>query len=253
MIFCNRKILIEKEVKIDNNDKYKLDDENEDEENTNTETDEDENTDENNETETDEDENTDENNETETDEENTDTETDEENTDENNETETDKYRLPQDEDENDETETDEENTDENNDTETNEDENADENNDTETDNEDNNGEEDELKKLEQDIFSNMTPEQINLQDKTLRSNFNDMYNEICNVIERLKNMDKPSDNLKLFTFIENKLKDTKQLVYDYINNKYKNSTYIENNKQYQIFISILLNINQLFINLTEKK
>ena len=257
MIFFNQNdILVEKEVRIDDNEKpnYRLN--TEDEETENEENDDVEN---NDETESQDNNNNEDDGtgEIETD------DTVNEEDDNTNEPEPGKYSLPNDMDEEDETETQDDTDNEENDnngeeTQDDNEENGDNGEETqdntdETQNDTDNEENVQLSDIEKQIFSNMTPEQIALQDKTLRSNYNDMYNEVVDIINRLKDMEKPSNNFKAFSFIERKLNEVKELIYDYMNNTYYNSTYIENNKQYQMFISILLNINLLFDRLNIEK
>ena len=252
-------VLTEKEVKIDySKNKYKLnnnEDEAEDNTDVNNEDEIEDNADDNNEDNTDENDIQDDNNENETEDNDDNNENETEDNDDDNESSSKKYSLPEDNEDGTEDNTDENDIkDENNKDET--EDNANDNNEDNTDEndiQDNNNEDNKLSDIEKQIFSNMTPEQIALQDKTLRSNYNDMYNEVVDIINRLKDLEKPSNNFKAFSFIERKLNEVKELIYDYMNNTYYNSTYIENNKQYQMFISILLNINLLFDRLNIEK
>lgn len=127
--------------------------------------------------------------------------------------------------------------------------------DTSEDGSDNNegqSEEDEAKAQEDEIFSNMSPEQRRIQDEELKENYVKLYNTIGDLIGRLEQIGTNNSTREPLTFAQNQLIDLKYFVFKYLSEVYSTKTYIENNINYQQYLAILSNINNLLTQLTTK-
>ena len=110
------------------------------------------------------------------------------------------------------------------------------------DSEESNGEEgtdDELKKIESELFSNLTPEQVAIKNYELKQNYINLYTTIISTITRMNDVGKTESNIELIKFISNKLIELKDMVDFNITKVYKTRTYIENNIIYQQCLSTL--------------
>lgn len=141
---------------------------------------------------------------------------------------------------------DEETTEDDNVDETGEDDNVDET--------DDNGQEEQnnAKSKENEMLSNLEPEQRRIQDSELKENYIKLYNTIGDIILRLNKVSTSSSNKSPMYFIQNQLNDLKEYVYNYLSNVYSTKTYIENNINYEQYLVILSNINSLLIQLNVK-
>ena len=119
---------------------------------------------------------------------------------------------------------------------------------------DDNGQEgpDNMKSKENEMLSNLDPEQRRIQDSELKKNYINLYNTIGDIILRLNKISTSSSNKSPMYFIQNQLNDLKEYVYNYLSNVYSTKTYIENNINYEQYLVILSNINNLLIQLNVK-
>ena len=119
---------------------------------------------------------------------------------------------------------------------------------------DDNGQEgqDDVKSKENEMLSNLDPEQRRIQDSELKKNYINLYNTIGDIILRLNKISTSSSNKSPMYFIQNQLNDLKEYVYNYLSNVYSTKTYIENNINYEQYLVILSNINNLLIQLNVK-
>ena len=114
------------------------------------------------------------------------------------------------------------------------------------------GQEDQVKTQEDEIFANMTPEQRKVQDEELKENYIRLYNTIGDLISRLNQLSVDNTSREPISFVQNQLNDMKEYVYKYLSDVYSTKTYIENNINYQQYLVILSNINNLLTQLSVK-
>lgn len=96
-----------------------------------------------------------------------------------------------------------------------------------------------LKKVESELFSNLTPEQIAIKNYELKQNYIDLYSTIISTLTRINDIPKSEENINVLKFVLDKLLDLKEMVDFNITKVYKTRTYIENNIIYQQCLSTL--------------
>lgn len=112
--------------------------------------------------------------------------------------------------------------------------------------------EDENKETEDEIFSDMNPEQRRIQDEELKENYIRLYNTIGDLINRLDQVSVNNFTREPMDFVQKQLIDMKDFVFKYLSEVYSTKTYIENNINYQQYLVILSNINNLLVQLNTK-
>lgn len=110
----------------------------------------------------------------------------------------------------------------------------------------------ELKQLEDEIFSSLTPEQITIREEELKQQFIDLYDSTVQVTERIKSINKTLENSRVLEFISIKLLELKDHIYHIMTKSYNTKTYIENSTLYQQCLSVLGSIQKLLTEITPK-
>lgn len=96
-----------------------------------------------------------------------------------------------------------------------------------------------LKKIEAELFSSLTPEQIAIKNAELKQRFIDIYTTIGNTLGRINDVPKSDDNIETLKFITDKLLELREMIDFNITTAYQTRTYIENNIIYQQCLSTL--------------
>lgn len=104
---------------------------------------------------------------------------------------------------------------------------------------------DDIKRQEEEMYSNMSPEQLDIMHRELKSRFIDIYNICTNIIERLSAVHVSEDNVPTLEYISRTLSTTKDMIVDYIDNIYKSKSYIENNVNYNKYLVIINAVNKM--------
>lgn len=104
---------------------------------------------------------------------------------------------------------------------------------------------DDIKRQEEEMYSNMSPEQLDIMHRELKSRFIDIYNICTNTIERLSAVHVSEDNVSTLEYISRTLSTTKDMIVDYIDNIYKSKSYIENNINYNKYLVIINAVNKM--------
>lgn len=110
----------------------------------------------------------------------------------------------------------------------------------------------ELQSIENDLFKDLTEEQIHIKEIELKENYIKLYDSITDFINRTNKISKTNENLEVIEFIANKLIELKDLVHFYLTKTFKTKTYIENTMMYQQYLAILNSINQLLLEIVPK-
>jgi len=103
----------------------------------------------------------------------------------------------------------------------------------------------EIQSLEDDLFKDLTPEQMTIKQIELKQQYIDLFDSISDIISRVNKITKTTDNTNVIEFVTNKMAELKDLVHFYLNNTYITKTYIENTMNYQQYILILNTINKM--------
>lgn len=113
-------------------------------------------------------------------------------------------------------------------------------------------EDDELSKLEDEIFSTISGDQRSIMDRELIRLYVEMYNSISKTLNKIQFIPKNNENLKVLDFSYNKLVEIQEILYDYIISSYKTKTYVENLSNYYEFIASIDGINKIISQLKQK-
>lgn len=135
---------------------------------------------------------------------------------------------------------------------------SDEGDSTDTDGEESTGDEtegseNELKSLEDDIFKDIPPEQMNIKIMELKKQYLEVYATITDVLTRTNKIPKTTQIMSVLEFIINKLMELKEMVQFYLSNTFDTKTYVENMVNYQQYLATLNTINRLLKEISRKK
>ena len=113
-----------------------------------------------------------------------------------------------------------------------------------------NGEEDyDLNKIEDELFSSLTPEQIAIKNHELKNQFIEVYSIIGSTLVRINDIPKSNDNINILKFVTEKLLELREMIDYNITIAYSTRTYIENNIIYQQCIATLNAIADIIDNI----
>lgn len=107
-----------------------------------------------------------------------------------------------------------------------------------------------LKDLENDLFKDLTPDQLNIKNMELKQQYIEIYGTVTSALVRLEKANRNEENLKPINFVEKKLNELKDLIAFYLKETYDTKSYIENNVMYQEYLVVL---NSLIEILTQIK
>lgn len=117
------------------------------------------------------------------------------------------------------------------------------------DDDDAGGDDNPIADLQKDIFSSLSDAQMAIKDKELRNRFFNMYDSIDNIIDRINDIPKKSDNIAPIEFVSKKLQEMSDILSDYVGSTYDTLSYIENEINYNKFFAILAGIGQTINNI----
>lgn len=102
-----------------------------------------------------------------------------------------------------------------------------------------------LQKIESELFSNLSPEQVEIKNKELKQRFIDVYGTIASVLIRINDIPKTDLNIDVLHFVTDKLMELRDLVDYNITKAFATKTYIENSINYQLCLSTLSSISDI--------
>lgn len=128
---------------------------------------------------------------------------------------------------------------------------SDEGSDDNTEESESNGEEEnyDINKIEDELFSSLTPEQIAIKNHELKNQFIEMYSIIGSTLVRINDISKSNDNINILKFVTEKLLELREMIDYNITTAYSTRTYIENNIIYQQCIATLNAIASIIENI----
>jgi len=134
--------------------------------------------------------------------------------------------------------------------------NTNDNNSNSTPSTNNDGEQssiDELKRQEEEMYADLTPEQLDIKHRELKTQFLSMFDLTTQIIERINDAATTEENMPIIEFVSNKLSSLRDMMTDYINSVYKTKSYIENSINYNKFLAILNGINKILEEMNQKE
>lgn len=104
---------------------------------------------------------------------------------------------------------------------------------------------DELKKQEEELYGNLSDEQLNIKHKELKNQFLNMYDMVTDIIERISNAAISENNIPVVKYISDQLSNMRTMLTDYMDSVYAGKSYIENSIAYNRFLAVLNGINKM--------
>lgn len=112
-----------------------------------------------------------------------------------------------------------------------------------------NNQEYDINKIEDELFSSLTPEQIAIKNHELKNQFIELYSIIGSTLVRINDVSKTNENINVLKFITEKLLELREMVDFNVTTAYQTRTYIENNIIYQQCIATLNAIADIIDNI----
>lgn len=105
---------------------------------------------------------------------------------------------------------------------------------------------------ENDLYENLTPEQLDIMHKELKTRYLDMFDTTTSVIDRISDLSVAEENLEIIKYVSNTLSDLRDMLTDYINSVYKTKSYAENLVNYNKFLAVLNGISDILEEMNRK-
>ena len=111
---------------------------------------------------------------------------------------------------------------------------------------------DDLKRQEEELYNELTPEQLDIKHKELKTLYLNMYDVIISIIDRVGDINVAEENMGTVEYVSNTLSSLKDMLSDYVNDVYKTKSYIENSINYNRFLAILNGISKILEEMNSK-
>lgn len=112
---------------------------------------------------------------------------------------------------------------------------------------------DELKTQEEEMYSNLTPEQLDVKHKELKTRFLDMYDMTTELVDRIGDVVVTEENIGVIEYVSKNLNNLRTMLSDYVSSIYSTKSYIENSINYNRFLAVLNGINKMLEQIPEKE
>lgn len=100
-----------------------------------------------------------------------------------------------------------------------------------------------IRDAEGEIFANLSDKDKINKVNELKTLYEDLYNRIATLHDKVNEIPKDDDLIKVYNFVTDNLADMKEYVYDYMTSTFDNKTYLENMINYKKYLSTLNVIN----------
>lgn len=104
---------------------------------------------------------------------------------------------------------------------------------------------DDIKALEDEIFSNYSDQQRQIMSKELKGSMNKLVNLSSDLVDRINDIPKISSHIRIIEFVSNKLSDFRDMLTDYLYYTYDTESYVKNQIAYERFLIIMRQIDEL--------
>lgn len=102
-----------------------------------------------------------------------------------------------------------------------------------------------IKKKEEEILADLTPEELDIKHKELKTQFLTMFDMSTALIERINNISVNPEDISTIEYASNNLSRLRTMLVDYMESVYKTKSYTENYINYNRFLAILSGINKI--------
>lgn len=103
---------------------------------------------------------------------------------------------------------------------------------------------DEIKQQEEELLQ-LTPSELDIKHKELKSQYLTMYDITISLIERIGDISVNEESVGAIEYISDTLSRLKTMLSDYMDSVYSTKSYIENSINYNRFLAVLNGINKL--------
>lgn len=111
---------------------------------------------------------------------------------------------------------------------------------------------DDIKKQEEELYANLTPQQLDIKHHELKNQYLAMFDMVNSIIERIGDTSTSEENIPVIEYVSKQLADLQEMLTDYMNSSYKTKSYIENSINYSRFIAVLNGINRILEEMNKK-
>lgn len=111
---------------------------------------------------------------------------------------------------------------------------------------------DDIKKQEEELYANLTPQQLDIKHEELKNQYLAMFDMVNSIIERIGDTSTSEENIPVIEYVSKQLADLQSMLTDYMNFSYKTKSYIENSINYNRFIAVLNGINKILEEMNKK-
>lgn len=103
-----------------------------------------------------------------------------------------------------------------------------------------------LKKIEGELFENLSPKQKEIKIKALKQNFLDLYDRCGDVIDLISdNTPASEEESRIFDFVSKTVTELQNNVHDYLADTFGTKTYIDNDAQFKQYLVILDSVKKI--------
>lgn len=111
---------------------------------------------------------------------------------------------------------------------------------------------DALKAQEEEMYSNLSSEQLDIKHRELKNRFLEMYDTTSEIIDRISSVSVDENNINTIEYISTNLSKMRTMLSDYIDGVYQTKSYIENSINYNRFLAVLGGINKMLEEIPKK-
>ena len=103
-------------------------------------------------------------------------------------------------------------------------------------------------KVLQDVFSNLTQDQLRIKTNNQKQQFIDLFNDITDILERLSVVNKDSNIVDTLNYVNDSLSDLREMIRDSLTDSFNTRSFVEN----QIILERFITIYTMLIKILEK-
>lgn len=109
-----------------------------------------------------------------------------------------------------------------------------------------------IKQQEEEIYD-LSPEQLDIKHKELKTQFLSMYDITTAIIDRIGDASINEENIGVVEYISDTLSRLRTMLTDYVDSIYASKSYMENFVAYNRFLAVLNGINKLLEEIDKKE
>lgn len=111
---------------------------------------------------------------------------------------------------------------------------------------------DDIKQREEELYNELSPEQLDIKHRELKNQYLAMYDMVVSIIDRIGDVNVAEENIHTVEYVSNNLSKLKDMLTDYVDSVYQTKSYIENSINYNRFLAVLNGINKILEEMNSK-